>query len=388
MRVAIVHDWLVTYAGSERVLEQLIRLFPDADLFALLDFLPTRGRAFLGGKQVTTSFLQRLPFARRMYKAYLPLMPLAVEQFDLSRYELVISSSHCAAKGVLTGPDQLHVSYVHTPMRYAWDAQHENLRTSGLDRGLRGWLARWMLHKLRAWDARSACGVDSFVANSRYIAGRIEKAYGRTARVIYPPVDTDAFVPSAHREDYYVTVSRLVPYKNVDLLLAAFARMSDKRLIVIGDGPCWKRLRAHAPANVRLLGDQPREVVRSHLSRACAFVYAAREDFGIVMAEAQSAGCPVIAFGRGGAAEIVRGLESERPTGVLFDAQTPQAVVEAVAAFERSRHRIRSADCRLNALRFGVERFRREFFGHVLAEWENFAGARFRGRALGSLRVA
>jgi glycosyltransferase involved in cell wall biosynthesis len=385
LRVAIVHDWLVTYAGSERVLEQLIALFPGADLFSLFDFLPDRERSFLAGKAVTTSFLQRLPFARRKYKAYLPLMPLAVEQFDLSAYDLVISSSHCVAKGVLTGPDQLHVSYVHTPMRYAWDAQHEYLRGLG---GVRGSLARCMLHKLRAWDARSANGVDSLVANSRFIAARIEKAYGRTARVIYPPVDTHAVTPSADRDDFYLTVSRLVPYKNVDVLLNAFARLPDKQLVVIGDGPESRRLRAIAPANVRLLGHQPRDVVSSYLARAGAFIYAAREDFGIVLAEAQSAGCPVIAFGRGGAAEIVRGLESERPTGILFDEQTPESLVQAIAAFDKRRHRIRAADCRLIALRFGVERFRREFFGHVLAEWENFAIAQSRRCAPPSLRVA
>jgi O-antigen biosynthesis alpha-1,3-mannosyltransferase len=376
LRVAIVHDWLVTYAGSERVVEQLIALFPQADVFSLFDFLPRGKRSFLAGKKVTTSFLQRFPFARRKYPAYLPLMPLAIEQFDLSGYDLVLSSSHCVAKGVLTGPDQLHISYVHTPMRYAWDAQHEYLAGAGLDRGLKGWCARWMLHKLRMWDVQSAHGVDSFVANSHFIARRIEKTYRRRARVIYPPVDTGAFSPGADREDYFVTASRLVPYKRVDLLVAAFAEMPGKRLVVIGDGAQSRSLRAGAPPNVEFTGYQDSGVLRAHLERAAAFLYAGREDFGIVLAEAQSAGCPVIAFGRGGAAEIVRGLETARPTGVLFEEQTPAAVVNAVAQFELERRRIVPAECRAAALGFGVERFRREFFEHAMHEWDSFARRR------------
>jgi glycosyltransferase involved in cell wall biosynthesis len=389
LRVAIVHDWLVTYAGSERVLEQLVGLFPQADVFCLIDFLPAHERGFLAGRKVTTSFLQRLPLARSKYAAYVPLMPLAIEQFDLSPYDLVISSSHCVAKGVLTGPDQLHISYVHTPMRYAWDAQHEYLAGAGLDRGLRGWLARWMLHKLRLWDARSASGVDSFVANSHFIARRIEKSYRRTAQVIYPPVDTDAFALSVDREEFYVTASRLVPYKRVDLLVEAFGRMPKRRLVVIGDGPQLKALRACASANVTLLGHQGFEVLRSYFQRAAALVYAAREDFGIVLAEAQSAGCGVIALGRGGAAEIVRGLDAERPTGVLFAEQTPADVVRAVAEFEHQRHRIDPLVCRANALRFGVERFRREFYDHAMRQWEAFQlGRSVRKMPARSLRVA
>jgi glycosyltransferase involved in cell wall biosynthesis len=387
--VAIVHEWLVNYAGSERVVEQLIALFPQADVFSLIDFLPGSQRQFLAGKNVATSFLQRLPFARKKYQAYLPLMPLAVEQFDLSPYDLVISSSHCVAKGVLTGPDQLHISYVHTPMRYAWDAQHEYLAGAGLDRGVKGWLARWMLHKLRLWDARTACGVDSFVANSHFIARRIEKTYRRTSRVIHPPVDTGAFRLCDDREDFYVTAARLVPYKRVDVLVEAFARMPERQLVVIGEGPQLKRLRARAPANVRLLGHQPFETLRSYLERAAAFVYAAREDFGIVLAEAQAAGCPVIALGRGGAADIVRPLETERPTGVLFDEQTPAAVMEAVTEFQHNPHRIAPADCRANSLRFGVDRFRREFYDHAMHEWDAFqSGMSARHTPAPSLRVA
>ncbi len=373
MRVAIVHDWLVTYAGSERVLEQLLAVYPQADIFSLIDFVPAEQRGFLCGKTVRTSFLQNLPLARTRYRAMLPLMPLAVEQFDLTGYDLVISSSHCVAKGVITGPDQLHVSYVHTPARYAWDAQTEYLGSSGGFRPAH-WLAQLSLHKFRQWDVRSANGVDSFVANSRFIARRIQKTYRRPATVIYPPVDTDAFSARPDREDFYLTVSRLVPYKRVELLLEAFAEMPERRLVVIGEGPQLKNLRRRATPNVQLLGYQAFEVLRSHLERARAVVFAGREDFGIGLAEAQAAGCPLVAYGRGGAVEIVRTLDQERPTGVLFDEQTPEAVIAAVRGFEQESGQFQAAACRANAERFSLDGFRQEFRQHVRDAWEEFSG--------------
>ncbi|MGD9723333.1 MAG: glycosyltransferase family 4 protein [Pirellulales bacterium] len=372
MRVAIVHDWFVTYAGSERVVEQLIALFPQADVFSLFEFLRPSDRRMLAGKQVTTSFLQKFPLARRRYAAYLPLMPLAIEQLNLSSYDLVISSSHCVAKGVLTGPDQLHISYVHTPMRYAWDGQHEYLGGSSFGRGLKSWFARWMLHKLRLWDARTAAGVDSFVANSRFIARRISKTYRRDARVIYPPVATDKFSPTNRRGDYFLTASRLVPYKRVDLLVDAFAHMPNEKLIVIGDGPELARLRAKAGPNVTLLGYQEPAAFRDYIERARAFLFAAREDFGIVLVESQAAGTPVIAYGRGGALETVRGLDAPQPTGVLFGEQTVDAVVEAVRTFEREQRRLQATACRANAMRFDTARFHDEFREHTLREWAGF----------------
>lgn len=277
MRVAIVHEWLDTWAGSEKVLEQLLILYPDADLFVTVDFLPEGARAVLAGRQVRTSVIQRLPFARSRFRSYLPLMPLAVEQHDLSAYDLVISSSHAFAKGVLTSPRQCHLCYCHTPLRYAWDLQHEYLLGSGLNKGVRSWLARAVLHYLRVWDVRTAHGVDRFAANSRYIARRIRKTYGRDSVVIAPPVDTHFYHPApGPRESFYVTASRLVPYKRVELIVSAFSRMPHRRLVVIGDGPQMRACRDRAGENIEFTGYLRDEELRTYLQRARAFPSRAR----------------------------------------------------------------------------------------------------------------
>ncbi|HEX4046067.1 MAG TPA: glycosyltransferase, partial [Gammaproteobacteria bacterium] len=234
MKCAIVCDWLVTLGGAEKFLGEILHCFPEADLFAVIDFVDADKRDFLLNKKIRTTFIQNLPFAKQKYRHYLPLMPLAIEQLDLSAYDLIISSSHAVAKGVITGPDQVHISYVHSPMRYAWDLQHQYLRESGLDKQWYGYLARYFLHKLRQWDLRSANGVDYFIANSHYIARRIEKTYRRPATVIYPPVDISHFIPQGNKEDFYLTASRLVPYKRIDLIVESFQQLPDKKLIVIG----------------------------------------------------------------------------------------------------------------------------------------------------------
>ena len=365
MRVAVVHEWLVTYAGSERVLEQMLQVFPEADLYSLLDFVPPQERGFLGNRQVKTSFVQRLPWARTRYRQYLPLLPLAVEQFDLSGYDLVISSSHSVAKGVLTGPDQTHLCMCYSPIRYAWDLQHQYLRESGWDRGLRSALARYLLHRLRIWDVRTANGVDGFMAISHFIARRIWKTYRRESTVIYPPVDVESFVPGTAKEDFYVTASRLVPYKRIDLIVEAFAEMPTRRLIVIGDGPEMPRARARAKANVEFLGHQPFPVLRDHLQRARAFLFAAEEDFGIAPVEAQACGTPVIGYGKGGLRETVRGADADEPTGVLFDQQSASAIRSAVEQFELEAGAFSPAACRNNAMRFAPERFRAELRQYV-----------------------
>ena len=372
MKVAIVHDWLVTYAGAERLLEQMLAVYPDADLFSLIEFVPEEERAFLGGRRVNTSFLQRLPGMRRGYRELLPLMPLAIEQFDMSPYDLVLSSSYAVAKGVITGPDQLHLSYCHSPMRYAWDLQHQYLRESGLERGLGSMIARYILHRMRIWDLRTANGVDEFMAGSQFIARRIAKVYRRDTTVIHPPVDVDAFTPGGTREDFYVTASRMVPYKRMDLIVEAFATMPHRRLVVIGDGPEARRIRAKGASNVQFLGQQSFEVLRDHLRRARAFVFAAEEDFGIAPLEAQACGTPVLAYGKGGVLETIRGLAEPQPTGIFFPEQTVAAIAETVELFERDGQRILPAACRENAIRFSNEQFRSVFSSHVAGSWERF----------------
>ena len=255
-RVAIVCEWLVTYAGSERVLEKMLEVFPQADIFCLVDFMPEEERGFLQHKKTHASFIQRLPGARKHYRSYLPLMPIAIEQLDVSGYDLVISSSHAVAKGIMTGPDQLHISYVHSPIRYAWDLQHQYLQESGMSSGPKGWLARLILHYIRLWDYRTANGVEHFVANSGFIARRVKKVYGRQADIIYPPVDVDAFEFCQAKEDYYLTASRMVPYKKVRLMVEAFNLMPDKKLVVIGAGPEFDHIRAIAKSNIELMGNK------------------------------------------------------------------------------------------------------------------------------------
>ncbi|SIT37263.1 Glycosyl transferase group 1 [Paraburkholderia piptadeniae] len=369
MKVAIVHDWLVVSGGAEKVLENIIECFPNADLFSIVDFL--EDRKCIKGKSVSTSFIQRMPFARKRYRAYLPLMPIAIEQLDLSGYDLVISSSHAVAKGVLTGPNQLHVSYVHSPIRYAWDLQHQYLRESHLTAGLKSVLARVLLHYIRGWDSRSANGVDYLLANSQFIARRIRKAYQRDATVIYPPVDLSNMRLRERKDDFYVTASRMVPYKRIDLIVKAFSQTPERRLVVIGDGPEMKKIKAVAGDNVTIMGHQPFDVLVDHLQRARAFVFAAEEDFGISVVEAQACGTPVIAYGRGGALESVMGLPLERPTGVFFGEQTEESLLEAVTRFEENTSLFDARVCRKNAERFSSEKFKRALMSFVDARLPN-----------------
>ncbi|TXJ03592.1 MAG: glycosyltransferase family 4 protein [Neisseriales bacterium] len=373
MKVAIIHEWLVNYAGSEKVLEQIINCFPEADLFSLIDFLPANERSFIQNKAVKTSFIQKLPFAKTRYRQYLPLMPLAIEQLDVSNYDLVISSSHAVAKGILTGPNQLHICYCHSPIRYAWDMQHQYLREAGLEQGLKSWLTRYILHKIRLWDYRTANGVDYFVANSNFIAKRIYKVYRREAEVIYPNVDTDKFTRSFDKRDFYLTASRMVPYKKIALIAEAFTAMPDKKLKIVGTGPDYKKIQqlaANCP-NIELLGFVADEPLKLLMQQAKAFVFAAEEDFGIVPVEAQACGTPVIAYGRGGALETVNGLDSTAPTGVFFASQTTEAIQQAISEFEQQSV-ITPDACATNALRFTTERFKSQFKNFVLAKYQEF----------------
>jgi glycosyltransferase involved in cell wall biosynthesis len=367
-RIAIVHDFLYTYAGAERVLEQMLCVYPEADLFSLFDFLPEDQRGFILGKRSQTTFIQRLPFAKRAHRLYLPLMPLAIEQLDVSHYELVISSSYVAAKGVITRPDQLHVCYCHSPVRFAWDMQHQYLHRAGMKWGLKSMLARAVLHYIRNWDSRSANGVDVFVTNSQFVGRRIQKIYRRSSIPIYPPVDVENFSLCEKKDDFYLTASRMVPYKRMDLVVEAFSRLGDRKLVVVGEGPEFKHIRKIAGKNVQLLGHQPFEKLKELMQKARAFVFAAEEDFGIVPVEAQACGTPVIAFRRGGATETV----IDGTTGLFFNEQTAESLVKAVIEFESGEMTWDAAVIRANAERFGTPRFREEFRKLVESEWTKF----------------
>lgn len=365
-KVAIVHDWLVIYGGAERVLEHIIDLYPDADVFSLIDFVKDDQRHFLRGKTPITSFLQKIPGARNHYRKMLPLMPLAIEQLDLSGYDLVISSHYSVAKGVLTGPNQTHVCYCHSPMRYAWDHYHEYLREMNLERGFKSWFARWQLHRIRGWDIQSANGVDQFIANSQFVAKRIAKYYRRTPSVIPPPVDTELFSLETHREDYYVCAGRFVPFKRIDLVAQAFSSMPDKRLILIGDGPEMAKIRNKAGPNCTFTGFLPPAQVRAYLAKAKAFIFPSEEDFGIVPVEAQACGTPVIAYGRGGALETVipwpgNQQQGHYPTGLFFEEQTAESLVDAVGQFERIAGELDAEKICQHAQMFSVAAFKTSF---------------------------
>lgn len=364
MRVAIVHDWLYVVGGAERVLEQLLKIYPGADVYALFDFLPEEDRAKLGYDHARTSFLQRMPFARTKHRNYLPLMPLAIEQFDLSGYDLVISSSYAVAKGVLTGPDQLHVSYVHSPMRYAWDLQHTYLRESGCDAGLKSVIARVILHQMRVWDVRTAAGPNALVANSAFVARRIQKVYGRTAEVIHPPITLSRQRFDGPRGNHFLVASRLVPYKNVEAVVRAFAMLPDLQLVVAGTGPDAAHLREIAGPNVSFVGFVSDDELRHLMATARAFIFAAEEDFGIIVLEASSEGTPVLALGRGGARETVQ-VRGPQRTGMFFEAPEPQPIAECVRGFLQQEGHFTRAACRAQAELFSADLFRSRFSSFV-----------------------
>jgi glycosyltransferase involved in cell wall biosynthesis len=331
-RVALIHDWLTGMRGGERCLEILCELFPQATLHTLLHNQGSVSET-ISRMKIRTSFVQRLPFASSQYQKYLPLFPTAIEQFDLREYDLVISSSHCVAKGVITTPETCHICYCHTPMRYAWEMYYTYFSKNSISPLLR-WSIPFFMNYLRTWDERSSDRVDHFVANSRNVGRRIHKHYRRQAEVIYPPVDTDYFGLTNQQGEYYLVASALVPYKRIDLAVAAFNRLN-RPLLIIGEGPEKGKLMRMARANVKFIDWQPRHRLREYYQGCRALIFPGEEDFGIVPVEAQACGKPVIAFGRGGATESVKGVypnqgASPSATGVFFYPQTVEALMEAV----------------------------------------------------------
>lgn len=369
MKVAIVQEWLVTVGGSDKVVKAILDVFPGADIYTLVAKKEVCDELGIPWEKVHTSFIQKMPLGTKKHRAYLPLFPFAIEQFDLRGYDVVISSSHCVAKGVLTKADQLHICYCHSPIRYCWDMYNEYLEESHLDKGFKSWLVRLMLHPIRQFDAIAGSRVDYYISNSDYVGQRIRKTYRRKATTIHPNIDISNFELCNDKQEYYLASSRLVAYKKIDTIIEAFNQMPDKKLVVIGGGPNLEAYRKLAKDNVTVMGYQPFEVLKDKMQHAKAFVFAADEDFGMIPIEAQSCGTPVIAYGHGGSLETVNGGK----TGLFFNEQTPEAIVEAVNRFEAMGSQpFAPADCRQWAEGFSEERFKREIKEFVEEKYEEF----------------
>jgi len=363
LKTAIVHEWFVNYMGSEKVVESFCNILPDADVFSLVDFLNDDLRQkILKGKKANTSIIQKLPFAEKHHRLYLGLFPFAIEQLDISDYNVILSSSHAVAKGVLSNSNQLHISYVHTPIRYAWDLYHQYLSDAKIGFNLKGLIARHILHKIRLWDVSSQNRVDYFLANSKHIAKRIKKIYNRDADVIYPPVDIDNFTLNTNKDDFYLTAARFVPYKKVNLIVEAFSKMPDKKLVVVGSGPDKEKIKSLAGKNVEFTGYLTSEELNKYLGKAKAFLFAAEEDFGITIVESQACGTPVIAYKTGGASETV----IDNQTGILFQHQTTASIIDAVNKFEKQ-----SDKFDFNIIRKHSEQFSRNNFETAIANYIN-----------------
>ena len=375
LKYALVHEWLTPKAtgGSELVVKEILKHI-DADLYSLIDFESVNPQSYLFQRKITTTFLQQFPQARNGVQKYLPLLPIAIEQLDLGHYDIILSSSHAVAKGVLTSPHQLHICYCHTPMRYAWDLTFDYLKGDRKGRGIQGIIARYILHRLREWDVISANRVDYFIANSQHTARRIWRCYRRQAKVIYPPVNIEKFDFKPAKEDFYLTISRLVSYKQICLIVKAFNQLK-KPLVIIGEGPQLGEIRQLAQSHIQVLGWQPQEILKKYLTTAKAFVYAACEDFGIALVEAQACGTPVIAYGKGGALETVKDIRQHlhNGTGLFFDSQNSSALIEAVKTFEQLQTKIDPESCRLQATGFSPMVFQQSYLKYIedcYQEWK------------------
>ena len=375
LKYALVHEWLTPKAtgGSELVVREILQHI-DADLYALIDFESVNPQSYLYQRKIGTTFLQKFPQARNGVQKYLPFLPIAIEQLDLNHYDVILSSSHAVAKGVLTNPHQLHICYCHTPMRYAWDLTFDYLKGDRQGKGIKGIIARYILHRLRQWDVISANRVDYFIANSQHTARRIWRCYRRPAQVIYPPVDLEKFGFEPEKDDFYLTISRLVSYKQICLIVKAFNQLK-KPLVIIGGGSQLEEIRQLAQPHIQVLGWQPHNLVKKYITKAKAFVYAACEDFGIALVEAQACGTPVIAYGKGGALETVKDIrvEPKTGTGLFFDVQQPEALVQTVKLFEQLQNQIEPENCRLQAYKFSPKIFKQsylQFIEDCYREWK------------------
>lgn len=371
MKIALVHEWLVFYAGGERVFESFTNIWKDADVFALVDFLNDEQRKIiLKGKHAHTTFIQKLPFAEKKFRSYLPLFPLAIESLNFSKYDVIISSSHAVTKGVRKKPNQLHISYCHSPMRYIWDEAETYFEAAKLNTGIKKIIATKILNYLRKWDLKTAKRPDYLLANSNYIAEKLKRIYNRESTVIYPPVDIDKFSCVEQKDDYYFVASRLVPYKKIDLIVEAFAQMPDKRLIIAGTGPELNKLKNNFLVNVEFVGYQDEKALKELMQKAKAFVFSAEEDFGIVVVEAMACGTPVIALNKGGTAETV----IDGKTGILFEEQTVEDIKDAVKRFEKIENQFNHKEIAEHTKKFSRQIFEEKMKNYVDEKIEQFFG--------------
>lgn len=365
MKKALISDWYYVNGGAEKVIHSINKIWDDFDHFALIDFLNDEDRKFiLNGKKAKTSFIQKLPTVKKNHRKFLQLFPIAIEQFDLRDFDLIISSSSAVAKGIRTNKNQLHICYCHSPMRYAWDLKEQYLKDAGLNKGLKGVYARSVLNRIKKWDLSNSENVDYFIANSQHIAQRIKNNYNKESVIIYPPVDVDFFSLEEVKEDYYLTASRLVPYKHTQLIVEAFNELPHLKLIVAGEGPELEKLQKIAKNNIEFVGFVENKKLRSLMQKAKAFIFAAEEDFGIIPVEAQACGTPVIALKKGGTLETV--IENE--TGSFFEEQSSQKISEAIINFQNQ-----TFDPKLireHAVKFSKQRFEREIKEFVEAKFK------------------
>ncbi len=371
--IALIHDWFSGQftGGAEKVFKEIEDLIIDNNLnyeiFCLVNHLK-KNHNFNKGKILNTSLIQNLPFSEKHFHKYLPLFPLAIEQFDLRDFDLIISSSHAVAKGVITSPDQLHISYIHSPMRYAWDQMNIYLKNSSYRKLGINLFLRIILQNLREWDYLSSVRIDKIISNSNFTAKRVKKYWGRQSKVIHPPVDTNKFFPNKSRANYYLSVSRLVPNKRIDLLVKAFNRL-DLPLIIIGSGPEKRGLMKIANKNIKFLGYQNDEKIKAYMEECRAFVYAGIEDFGIAPVEAMAAGAPIIALKRAGILDTVNCINSKNkiPTGLLFNNQSDKDLKECINFFEEKKLWLKfsNKDINLWSQNFSVEKFKNKFSNFV-----------------------
>ena len=379
MKIAIVHDWITVVAGAESCLKIIAEIYPESDVFTLVSNEDSLKKLNISQDRVTNSLIQKLPRSNKKWRSYLPVFPYAIEQLDLSSYDVIISSSHAVAKGVLVKANQLHICYIYSPIRYAWDLYHQYLDEANLKKGLKGFLAKIILQKIRNWDLSTANRVDEFIPISHYIEKRVWRTYRRKSfDVIYPPVYVDDFTLEIEKEDFYLTASRLVPYKKVHLIVEAFSEMPNKKLIVIGDGPDLSKIESIAGSNISILGYQKFEVLKSYMQKARAFIFIAEEDFGIIPIEAQACGTPVIAYGKGGSLETINGKFINQTlcsddTGVFITDQTKEEIIMAVNHFEENRHLFDPNKIRAFSLKFDAKIFKskiKESFNKIIEKYK------------------